>query len=291
MQAAGGLEDVRVNGTTVVTDGIADITIVDNVTSTTTNEALSANMGKSLQDEINNLKNIGRFLSIWDASTGTPSSEPTTSPYSYKIGDYYRIGAEGTKNPANNSTYVVGETNWIEGATLKVGDVVYVSTIDGTTATWVKMNGSAEGTVQDVQINGTTIIASGTGIANIPIANGSNLGVVKSVKIAGTNIIDSNGDANIPKAGTDTLGVFKTNATYGVATDANGVAYIVKANDEDLVAKSSSNKPVVPANLDKAVMEGLGNNSLTWSDSYKTFARNTIGAGAPVTIEFLGDDE
>ena len=67
--------------------------VVNNVNSTAVEKPLSANMGKELYTEISNLKNIGRFLAIWDCSTGLPTSNPIELPYTYKTGDYYRVGS------------------------------------------------------------------------------------------------------------------------------------------------------------------------------------------------------
>lgn len=58
--------------------------VVDNLTSTSTTAALSANMGKELQDQITELKSMGRFLSTWDCTTGTPATDPIDDPYVYK---------------------------------------------------------------------------------------------------------------------------------------------------------------------------------------------------------------
>lgn len=138
--------------------------VVNNTSSTVTNKPLSANMGKALQDSINNLKSIGRFLAIWNASTGRPTSEPTVSPYVYKTGDYYRIGTVGNKIPTG-SQYVIDGTNWTTTTdTLAVGDVYYY---DGTS--WVRQASSGGGTVQDVQVEGTSVLTGG--VANVQLSD------------------------------------------------------------------------------------------------------------------------
>ena len=65
--------------------------VIDNVTSTSTTSALSANMGKTLQDQITALKGIGRFLAVWSCKDGLPKTQPATLPYEYKTGDYYIV--------------------------------------------------------------------------------------------------------------------------------------------------------------------------------------------------------
>ena len=111
--------------------------------------------------------------------------------------------------------------------------------------------------VTDVQINSTSIVSGG--VANIPY---------------GTNAV-----AGLAKAGS------------GLASMAGGTFYIYPATDSAIQAKTNSANPIVPSNLNKAVMEGLGNNSLIWSDAYKANARNTIGAEQATNIVTLADND
>lgn len=41
---------------------------------------------------------IGHFLSLWDATTGKPVTDPTTLPYIYNTGDYFIVSKVGTTN-------------------------------------------------------------------------------------------------------------------------------------------------------------------------------------------------
>lgn len=65
--------------------------VIDNVTTVDSDNALSANMGKYLQDQINNLTWVATFLSTWDCTTGTPATEPVQDPYRYKAWNYYIV--------------------------------------------------------------------------------------------------------------------------------------------------------------------------------------------------------
>ena len=144
-----------------IEDAIPDV--INNVTSTSTEDALSANMGKELQAQISNMKNIGRFCAIWRADTGLPTSEPTETPYEYKVGDYFRIGVAGYRVPTG-STYVHGAYDTVEEET-GIGDVWYY---DGTT--WIKQASSGGGTVQDVQVNGVSVLVEGIADVTVPTA-------------------------------------------------------------------------------------------------------------------------
>lgn len=108
--------------------------------------------------------------------------------------------------------------------------------------------------VTDVQVNGTTIINNT--VANIPYPDreASRAGVVKvHSSVTGLDLRASDGIINLVSADDYALEhkTQKWNPRYGAVTSEN---------------------------IDKAIMEGLGNNSLTWTDTYKTNARNTIGA-------------
>ena len=99
LDSSGNLVDSGVPISTVLTES----DVKDNTTSQDTNKPLSANQGYKLQGEIDQLKAMGRFLSLWDCITGLPVSFPLSIPYSYKSGDYYVI--------SNSVSYIKDNTN------------------------------------------------------------------------------------------------------------------------------------------------------------------------------------
>ena len=108
---------------------------------------------------------------------------------------------------------------------------------------------------------------------------------IAGVQINGTDLTpDTDNKVNIPVAGQNSLGVVATASNFGTAYST--ALYLVKATDAEILAKTHNYKPIVPANLDKAVMEGLGNNALTWTDAYKTSARNTIAATRVAIVDW-----
>lgn len=73
-------------------------------------------------------------------------------------------------------------------------------------------------------------------------------------------------------------GLIKLVDTYGIqAIDSTGTAGILKATETEITAKTNNYKPIVPSNLNIAIREGLGNNSLEWSETYKDNARKKLG--------------
>lgn len=117
------------------TNVIADLTVPDvanNTSTTSSTMALSAAMWKELQDQINNLNSIWRFLSIWNAVTWLPQTNPTTLPYQYNAWDYYivwTVDAWWTNYKPNGSQYTWVASTTVETATVWVWNM-YV--YDGT---------------------------------------------------------------------------------------------------------------------------------------------------------------
>lgn len=82
--------------------------VINDVNSTSTTDALSANMGKLLQDQINNLAGRWTFLSNWDCATWLPETDPLVDPYEYKAWNYYIVSHidDTTNYRPHGSTYV-----------------------------------------------------------------------------------------------------------------------------------------------------------------------------------------
>lgn len=72
--------------------------VIDNLTCNATNKSLSANQGSLLKWMIDDLKAIGKFLSLWDSTTWLPVSFPQSIPYTYSTGDYYLVENVWTTN-------------------------------------------------------------------------------------------------------------------------------------------------------------------------------------------------
>lgn len=163
-----------------------DISMKQNITDNTliTSNKTVAGAVNELSGRISNLQNIGRFLAIWNCTTGLPTSEPASTPYEYKTGDYFRVGAVSntTNYMPNGSTYtgVASTTEYTGTETLSTGAVFYY---DG--SVWRLQASGGGGTVQDVQVDGVSVLNGG--IANITgKENTSNK--VTSISFGSTNI-------------------------------------------------------------------------------------------------------
>lgn len=99
--------------------------VVDDATSISSTDALSARMGKVLQDQINELKSMWRFLSTWDCVNGLPTTDPLDNPYDYRIGDYYIVSAvsQSTNYRPMWATYIHWQASTaVETETVKIND-------------------------------------------------------------------------------------------------------------------------------------------------------------------------
>ena len=170
--------------------------VKNNVVSTDTNKPLSANMGKELNDRIQNLASIGKYLAMWDCTTGLPTTDPVTMPYTYTTGDYYVISnVDSTNYMPNGSTYsgTASSTQYSGTETLNVGDFFYY---DGTVWTMLKNTGK---TVYFANIAGNPTDNSNLAstlngkVGFTDYASSGTAGVIKSNSY-GFNVLSSSGN-------------------------------------------------------------------------------------------------
>ena len=104
--------------------------VINNLTSTSTTDALSAAQGKALKDALDNISWLGKFLSLWDSTTGQPISFPLATPYTYTTWDWFMVETVWTTNyKPSGSSYT-----WTASTVVETNDVqqwdVYI--YDGT---------------------------------------------------------------------------------------------------------------------------------------------------------------
>lgn len=245
--------------------------IVNNTSTDSSSKVLSAAMGKSLQDQVDNLSARGRFLALWNCATGLAQSNPPESPYIYKTGDYFIVGTiasgSGTNYRPNGSQYVTGvASTTVETAEVSVDDVYYY---DGTS--W-RLQTNTQKTLSFANIAGdpydNTNLASalnakqdeltpGTGIdiTNDTISNSG----VRSVSTGTTNgTISVNTNGTSSEVAVKGLGTAAYTSTTDYATSAQGgkadtAIQGVQINSTDLTP--DANKKV---NIPKASNTTLG---------------------------------
>jgi len=191
--------------------------VVDNVTTTTT-MPLSANQGKLLNDRINNLESIGRFLSVWNCTTGKPDTNPQSLPYDYHTGDYYRVGTVGDTNyKPDGQSYSGNPSTVVESDKVSVGDIYYY---DGNG--WFKQSVSAGDIINDVKIENVSIVSGG--VANITANNLPNLNASKITE--GTFNVDRIPNLPITKIIDVTASSSDLNKLTGLETTSEEFSYV-----------------------------------------------------------------
>jgi len=204
--------------------------IVDNTTSTATNKPLSANMGKSLQDQVDNLSARGRFLALWNCATGLAQSNPPESPYTYKSGDYFIVGTvasgSGTNYKPNGSSYTTGvASTTVETAEVAVDDVYYY---DGTN--W-RLQVNTQKTLAFVNIAGSpydnTNLASALNSKQDELTQGTGIAIDTN-----TNTISNSGVRSVSTGSTNGTISVNTNGTSAeVSVHGLGTAAFTSATD------------------------------------------------------------
>lgn len=123
--------------------------------------------------------------------------------------------------------------------------------------------------------------------------------VVKDVTVNGTSVVDAQGNAEIPKADTNTFGVIRVGNGLFVFQDKLNTDY---ATDANIKGGSSYYKPITPIYQHRAAFYGLAkaagadeaSSTLpmgTYTDTAKVAIRNMIGAtGESATITVTGTD-
>lgn len=176
-------------------------------------------VSSNIQDQIDDLQARGRFLSIWNCSTGLPQTNPSsTLPFEYKTGDYYIVGVVGTTNyKPNGSSYTGSASSTVESGTVSVNDTYY---FDGTK--WILQINSGSASVTFASI-------AGQPTDNTNLANALNLKAnLASPTFTGT-----------PKAPTATAG---TNNTQIATT-----AFVQSAIANNSITLTATNPALTPS--------------------------------------------
>lgn len=262
--------------------------VVDDANSISTTDALSARMGKVLQDQINELKSMWRFLSTWDCVNGLPTTDPLDNPYDYRIWDYYIVSVVGTWTNYRPSwaTYIHWQASTaVETETVKVNDWYLY---DGTH--WILQSQEAVEIVIDSDLSTSSTHA----VENRVITTALN---TKQNTISDLETIRANAAAWAtavqPWA---SLSVLDNTATgYQTAWDvANAIAW--KANVADLATVATSwnyndliNKPTQTVVNDSTIT--ISKNGTT-VDSFTTNAASakTIDISVPTKTSDLNND-
>lgn len=132
--------------------------------------------------------------------------------------------------------------------------------------------------------------AVGTYTAEASAAIRSMLGTVGDVQINGSSVV-SNGVANIPLATTTSVGVVYPISNYGLNMNTIGGIYVAKATDDQVKIGTNQYKPIVPLNQHASTFYGLAKAAGDTTQSASSNAVGTYTAEAKAAIHtMLGID-
>lgn len=135
-----------------------------------------------------------------------------------------------------------------------VGKILRVKSVNADGTFVCEWADAGVGNVNDVQVDGTSILDENKN-ANFESSNVETVDVPK-IKINGVEITDNNIPIAKAENGSNTLGLVTADNwnAGGIGISAtSGKAYIKKATDADINAKTNDYKPIVPSNLEYAV--------------------------------------
>ena len=72
-------------------------------------------------------------------------------------------------------------------------------------------------------------------------------------------------------------GIIKVDLATGISTDSTGKAYISKATDSLVTAKTNNYRPLTPSNIDLVVKTGITTNTIELTDEEKASAKDWLG--------------
>ena len=104
--------------------------VINNLSSNSTSDALSAKQWKVLYEYIQALQHVWHFLALWNTATWLPVTNPETSPYTYNTWDYYIVSnvATGswTNYKPNGSSYTINvASTTVESWEVQVNDLYF----------------------------------------------------------------------------------------------------------------------------------------------------------------------
>lgn len=130
--------------------------VIDNTNSTSTTDALSANMGKYLQDQINNLSWMRHFISAWDCTTGLPLTEPAQDPYTYSAGDFFIVSAVDGGGWTNYRPHWATYTHWVPSTAVETETVGVTDIYIYDWSTWILLPSSNVQIIVDDALSNTS---------------------------------------------------------------------------------------------------------------------------------------
>lgn len=251
----------------------SEVQNIEDVVNETVN-VLVAEVNK-LDDKLNSLNQLNRFLSTWNCVTGLPVTNPANMPFLYQNGDYYIIGtvSEEVNYKPNGTEYNGVASNQIESNTPKVNDIfVY----DG--LTWSLMDRNS---VILSDINKANKVEGATA------GNLASLNYEGDLEDSGASTQDLiNAVEHIEETGNPHGTAFNELNGIPNTLEGYGLDSVVFSKDEVETLVENELQEVLDTKVDKVVGKELSENDYTNSDKQKVDIIDIDGDGD----KYLSDD-
>lgn len=264
-----------------------------------------------LQDQIDDLSGRGRFLSVWNCTTGLAETNPPTSPYTYQSGDYFIVGTVGATNyKPDGSSYTTGvASTTVETAEVKVDDVYLY---DGTN--W-KLLASSQRTYTFAGIAGSPYDNTNLGNAldskvnkNADIVGNTKCKITydnKGLVTAGADLAESDiPSLHLSKISDVTASASEVNVLDGITastselnvldgitattTELNYTDGVTSNIQTQLDAKQANLTAGTGIDITGAIISNSGVRSVSSGTANGTISVNTNGTSADVSVTGLG---
>ena len=246
-----------------ITASTAELNILDGVTASTAELNYVDGVTSNIQTQLNN-----KQATITGAASSVTDSDLTA--LRLLISDANGKIAASSNITATEASYLDGVTSNIQ---TQLNEKAVPADIGNATITF-KANGST--------IAGQSFTTNASTDVEIDLGN---TGLVDDVQINGTSIV-SNKVANIPYADGTVAGVVKCGG-YGLQMATGGIIKISPAATTSIETKTGTSNPLTPNNIDLIVKSGLINNTQTMTASEKQSARGYIGATQVIMRDWM----
>lgn len=253
------VQDVQVNGVSVLQDGVANVPIAGK--STLGVVKVNATYGVGLNDSRKDL--VLNIATANHVKNGVATYNPITPARQHESAFYGLAKAAGAdmKDIADTTvgTYpdaqkeaiqsMLGITQMLapENPNLVATQAYVIGDVFAANGHLYKATAAIaqdEAIIPDTNCVETTMVDAG--------------GKIKDVQVAGTSIVGSNGVANIPIATDGVLGLVQTNwRNFGVIVNSSGQIYIGAATSSEIKEGAASYKPIVAKMEHEATFYGL----------------------------------
>lgn len=143
--------------------------VIDNLTSRSTDDALSANQGRVLAEMIKDLKSVWHFLSTWDMTTWLPNTEPLEDPYTYLPWDFY-IVSNVSNGWTNYKPHWATYTQWVPSTEVELETVHKNDWYLYDWQTWIRQDNGG----RDITIDSALSLTSTNAVENRVITSALN---------------------------------------------------------------------------------------------------------------------